>query len=85
MLMILYLQGDAYESCMNNILDTFNLLRELGFCHSPRKLSPSQEIIFQGFVISSKKMTLTLTYEKKIKKRPCCLNNVISLGRLVKI
>ena len=68
MLMILYLQGDAYESCMNNILDTFNLLKELGFVIHPEKsmLNPSQEIIFQEFVISSKKMTLTLTYEMKI-------------------
>lgn len=53
---------------MNNILDTFNLLKELGFVIHPEKsmLNPSQEIIFQGFVISSKKITLTLTYEMKI-------------------
>ena len=26
-----YLQGDTYQSCLTNILDTVNLLRELGF------------------------------------------------------
>ena len=31
------LQGDTYESCLNNVLDTSNLLRELGFVIYPEK------------------------------------------------
>ena len=61
-----YLQGDTYEACMNIMLDTLNLLRELGFVIHPEK-PPSQETIFLGFAILFKKMTLILTDEKKIK------------------
>ena len=64
-----YLKGDTYEACLNNMLDTLNLLRELGFVIHPEKpiLTPSQETIFLGFAILVKKMTLTLTDEEKIK------------------
>ena len=77
-----YLQGDTYESCLYNVLDTLNLLRVLGFAINPEKpiLTPSQEIVFLRFVTSSKKMTLTLTNENKIKITALmthCLNNII--------
>lgn len=32
-----YLQGDTYESCLNNILGTLNLLRKLEFVIHPEK------------------------------------------------
>ena len=50
-----YLQGDTYQSYLANILDTIKLLRELGFVIHPDKsvLTPSQAIIFLGFVIPS--------------------------------
>ena len=63
-----YLQGDTNESYLNNFVDTF--IERIRVCHPPRKppiLIPSQEIPFPGFAISSKKVTLTLTNEKKIK------------------
>ena len=43
-----YLQGDAYQSCLTNILDTINLLRQLGFAiHSDKLLlTPSQTFLF---------------------------------------
>ena len=49
-----YLQGDTYQSFLTNILDTVNLLRELGFViHSDKSLlTPSQTIVFFGFIIS---------------------------------
>ena len=62
-----YLQGDTYQSCLANILDTIKLLRELSSVIHPDKsvLTPSQAIVFLGFVISSKHMTLSLTDERK--------------------
>ena len=62
-----YLQGDTYQSCLANILDIMKLLKELSFIIHPDKsvLTPSQTIVFLGFVISSKHMTMSLTDEKK--------------------
>ena len=86
-----YLQGDTYDDCINNILDTLNLLRELGFVIHPDKsvLIPSQEITFLGFVISSKNMTLTLTAEKKIKIKAllsdCLTKQRVTLRKVAKI
>ena len=62
-----YLQRDTYLSCLANILEAIKLLRELGFVIHPDKsvLSPSQTIVFLGFVLSSKNMTLSLTDDKK--------------------
>ena len=64
-----YLQGDAYQSCLTNILETVNLLRELGFViHSDKlPLTPSETILFFGFIISSKHIPLYSSDEKKIK------------------
>ena len=71
-----YLQGDAYQSCLTNILDTVNLLRELGFViHSDKLLfTPSQTILFFGFIISLKHITLSSTSEKKNKIKALLTN-----------
>ena len=55
-----YLQGDTYQTCLDNISDTIKLLRELGFVIHTEKsvLIPSQTIVFLGFIISSKNMTV---------------------------
>ena len=65
----LYLQGETYKACLNNISDTFKLLRELGFVIHTEKslLTPSQTVFSLGFIISSKNMRLPLTDEKKNK------------------
>ena len=54
----LYLQGDTYQACLDNISDTIKLLRELGFVIHTEKsvLTPSQTIVFLGFIISPKNM-----------------------------
>ena len=51
-----YLQGDTYQACLDNISDTIKLLRELGFVIHAEKsmLTPSQTMVFLGFIISSK-------------------------------
>ena len=43
-----YLQGDTYQSCLTNILDTVNLLRELGFViHSDKSfLTQFKQLFF---------------------------------------
>ena len=50
-----YLQGDDYEDCANNVLDTAKLLDSLGFIIQPEKSSfiPSQIITILGFKINS--------------------------------
>ena len=64
-----YVQGEAYESCLDNISDTFKLLRELGFVIHTEKLllTPSQIIFSLGFIISLKTISLPFTNEKKNK------------------
>ena len=63
-----YLQGDSYESCLKNVIDIIIMLRSLGFTIHPAKsvLKPIQNLIYLGFIINSKDMTLTLIEEKKI-------------------
>ena len=64
-----YLQGDDYEDCFCNVLQTIEILRSLGFTiHSEKpKFIPNQCITYLGFIISSVQMTVTLTMEKKGK------------------
>ena len=50
-----YLQGDDYDACANNVLDTTRLLDDLGFIIYPDKSSfiPDQVITILGFKINS--------------------------------
>ena len=69
-----YLQGDSYESCLKNVNDTIIMLRSLGFTIHPEisVLKPTQNMIYLGFIINSKDMTLALTEEKKQKIYDLC-------------
>ena len=86
-----YLQGDTYLSCLANILETIKLLRGLGLVIHPDKsvLSPSQTIVFPGFVLSSKNMTLSLTddtkYEIKTLLVNCLHSQQVSIRELARI
>ena len=86
-----YLQGDTYQTCLDNISDTIKLLRELGFVIHTEKsvLILSQTIVFLGFIISSKNMTLSLNGEKKNKIKTiltdCLYKYKISLRELARI
>ena len=60
-----YLQGDTYQSCLNNVLANLNLLRAL-VIYPEKLIFLSQKIVFLEF-ISSKEITLTLNDENKIK------------------
>ena len=59
--------GETARICLNNVTDTVNLLRSLGFTIHPDKsvFVPTQKITFLGFIIDSVKMTITLTEERK--------------------
>ena len=69
-----YLQGDSYESYLKNVNDTIIMLRSLGFTIHPEKslLKPTKNLIYLGFIIDSKDMTLKLTEEKKPKIYDLC-------------
>lgn len=63
----MYLQGQSYEQCVANVIDTITLLTKLGFVMHPLKsaFNPSQEIVILGFILNSISMTIRLTQNKK--------------------
>ncbi len=68
------LQGQTYQECQNNVLDTVLLLDRLGFTVHNQKSSliPSQSITFVGFLLNSTSMTVKLTVEKVDKLISLC-------------
>ena len=69
-----YSQRDSYESCLKNVNDAITMFWSLGFTIHPEKsvLTPTQNLIYLGFIINSKDMTLKLTEEKKQKNYDFC-------------
>ena len=63
------LSYNIYQAFLDNISDTIKFLREQGFFIQTEKsvLTLSQTIVFLGFIILSKSVTLSLTDEKKNK------------------
>ena len=63
------MQGDDYEDCFPNVLNTIEILRSLGFAIHPEKFKfiQTQCITFLGFILNSVKTAITLTLEKKDK------------------
>ena len=70
-----YLQGDDYDDCLSNTIDTIKLLDKLGFVIHPSKsvFEPKQKITFLGFILDSVSMRITLTAERNdaIKQASC--------------
>ncbi|XP_031555133.1 uncharacterized protein LOC116292034 [Actinia tenebrosa] len=69
-----YLQGDSYRECYNNVVDTVRLFSSLGFCVHPDKsvFTPTQQLVFLGFILNSNTMTVVPTDEKKEKIVSVC-------------
>ena len=69
-----YLQRDSYESYLKNVNGTIIMLRSLGFTIHPENsvLNPTQSLIYLGFIIISKDVTLKSTEEKKQKNYDLC-------------
>ena len=69
-----YLQGEDYDRCLENIIDTVRLLYTLGFIVHPEKsvLIPTQRLIFLGFILDSILMHIYMTPEKVNKVIDMC-------------
>ena len=70
-----YLQGQNYESCVHNVIDTIILFTKLGLITHPDKSNfiPSQVITVLGFTLNSRTMTVRLTREKAIQLKHDCM------------
>ncbi len=70
----IYLQGSNFDGCFQNVLETVKMMDKLGFVTHPDKsqLLPKQEIVFLGFHLNSKNMTVKLTNEKALKLLQAC-------------
>ena len=69
----LYLQGQTYEHCVTNVIDTIVLFDKLGLVvHSEKScFIPTQVLVILGLVINSVKMTIQLTTEKAVNYKKC--------------
>lgn len=69
-----YLQGDTYEECLQNLIDTIKLFDSLGFIVHPSKsvFKPEQRVTFLGFVLDSVKMRVYLTAERATSISHAC-------------
>lgn len=56
----------SYDQCLDNVLATIELLMSLGFVVHPEKsvFTPSQRIVYLGFIIDSFQMMVFLTQER---------------------
>ena len=70
----IYLQGNEYNDCLRNIIDTLKLFIKLGFVIHPTKsvFLPSKEIKMLGSILNSVTMTVRLTPEKKESIKSFC-------------
>ena len=64
-----YLQGDTFEECRVNMIDTTTMFMQLGFFVHPDKsvFVPTQRLTFLDFVLDSVHMTVT-PIEDKVRK-----------------
>ena len=71
-----FLQGDDWQDCQDNICATVNCLSALGYTIHCMKsvLEPTQEIVFLGFILNSRDMTIAVTQKKKNKILDLCEN-----------
>ena len=69
-----YLQGDSYDDCLANIIDTMKLFDKLGFVIHLSKsvIEPRQRITFLGLILDSVSMRITLTPERISTSKQAC-------------
>lgn len=72
----IYLQGDTYQECRTNVLETASTLDKLGFTvHEIKSIMiPHQIMEFLGFVLNSQEMIVSPTMKKSQKIRNLCEN-----------
>lgn len=68
------LVASTYTKCLRNVAETVELVDGLGFTIHPKKsvMVPTQTIVFVGFLLDSRFMTITLTREKADSLIACC-------------
>ena len=68
------LTGQTYNDCTANVIDTTQLIDNLGFIAHPDKsvFIPTQELDYLGFTLNSKTMQVTVTPGKKLKLIETC-------------
>lgn len=76
-----FLEGDTFESCKSNALDTLDILENLGFCPNYAKsvITPTQMLEHLGFVLNSKDMTVGIT-QRNYQKLHAIANTVLSVN-----
>ena len=69
-----YLQGNTYDDCASNVVDTVELFSTLGLVVHPDKsvLEPAQRLEFLGLLLNSILMRVTLTLQKVDKITGAC-------------
>ena len=70
----MYLQGKTYRECVDNVIDSVQVVDSLGFVAHPDKSTfiPSQRLEFLGFILNSVEMTIRLTPEKATGLQTAC-------------
>lgn len=70
----IYLQGDSFEDCLDNITHTASLLDSLGFTINQSKsiFIPSKRMEFLGFVLDSSSMLIYPNEKKVLKIKDLC-------------
>ena len=63
----IYLQGETYEECLKNVIETVSLLAELRFVIHPIKsnLIPAQELTILDFILNSVGISVRLSSDGK--------------------
>ena len=69
-----FLISENKEDCIQNVLDTVNILHKLGFSVHPEKsvFIPTTRIEYLGFIIDSVDMTIELNMKRKTKILTAC-------------
>ena len=69
------LVADSFESCQTSVNETLRLFESLGFVIHEQKsvLLPSKSVVFLGFEINSREMSIRLTNEKATRVKNKCL------------
>ena len=71
----LYLQGQSYERCVHNVIDTTVLFHQLGLVVRPEEssLEQTQKLVILGFAIDSVSMTIQLISDKATNLKHACI------------
>ena len=70
----MYLLGKTYRECVDNVIDSVQVVDSLGFVAHPDKSTfiPLQQLEFLGFILNSVEMTIRLTQEKATRLQTAC-------------